>query len=139
MTILHDCPACLFAVKSNLRQAAAELHTISWLRRTPYLLCDPDILRAVGKVRNWLKKTETLSAPFMRIVSQSLLAHQVRRNFAANWLSQFDFFWSAFLESDPICGGASNPWLSDRGIDDIPGDHNSNAHQVAQWRQSGAR
>jgi len=56
MTLLHDCPACLFAVKSNLRQAAAESHTINWLRRTPYLLCDPDILRAVGKVWNWLEK-----------------------------------------------------------------------------------
>src|SRR5262245_5949909 len=85
------------------------------------------------------EKTETLSAPFMRTVSQLPLAHQVRRNFAANWLSQLEFFWSAFVESDPICGGASNPWLSDREIDDIPGDHNSTAHQVAQWRQSGAR
>jgi RNA polymerase sigma factor (TIGR02999 family) len=32
----------------------------------------------------------------MRKVSQSLLAHQVRRNFAANWLSQFDFFGAHF-------------------------------------------
>src|SRR5262245_42332334 len=125
MALLHDCPACLFAVKSKLRQAASESHTIRWLRRTHYLLCDTESLALSEQFGIGSKKTETLWAPFIRTVSQSPLAHSVRRNFAANWLSQFDFFWSAIVESDPICGGASNPWLSYRGIDDIPGDHNS--------------
>jgi hypothetical protein len=44
----------------------------------------------------------------MCTVSQLPLAHSVRRNFAANWLSQFEFFWSAFVISDPICDGPAN-------------------------------
>jgi hypothetical protein len=86
-----DCLAGCFAVKSNLRQAAD---------RTPpgdfgaYLIsCATPISFALSeKFGIGSKRTETLSAPIMRTVSQLPLAHLVRRNLAANWLSQFDFF-----------------------------------------------